>query len=195
MAGKPGGRVPGLAQFGVTVVVPRCARRSKSAYSENMMVATSPTSTSGRARTCGFTGWLACALAVLMAVFPVAAESGGSFSASTAKKSAQTAAKGKKRASQGGHAARAARTARIRQAFVASTELRPMAQQLATLRTPAAYAGVTKFAHAHTGEAAAAAYLALGHAYLVDRRFAEASENLRQARQAGQEPQNRPGVT
>jgi soluble lytic murein transglycosylase len=152
-----------------------------------MMVATSPTSTSGRARTCGFTGWLAGALAVLMAVFPVAAESGGSFSASTAKKSAQTAAKGKKRASQGGHAARAARTARIRQAFVASTELRPMAQQLATLRTPAAYAGVTKFAHAHTGEAAAAAYLALGHAYLVDRRFAEASENLRQARQAGQE--------
>ena len=34
-------------------------------------------------------------------------------------------------------------TARIKQAFVASTELRPMAQQLATMRTPAAYAGVT----------------------------------------------------
>jgi hypothetical protein len=43
-------------------------------------------------------------------------------------------------------AARRARTARIRQAFVASTELRPMAQQLATLRTPAAYAGVSKYA-------------------------------------------------
>ena len=62
-----------------------------------------------------------------------------------------------------------------------------MAQQLATLRTPAAYAGVTKYAHAHTGEAASAAYLALGHAYLADRRFAEAGENLRLARQAGQE--------
>ena len=37
-----------------------------------------------------------------------------------------------------------------------------MAQQLGTLRTPAAYAGVTKYAHAHTGEVAAAAYLALG---------------------------------
>src|SRR5579863_2132365 len=35
-------------------------------------------------------------------------------------------------------AARLARTARIRQAFVASKELQPMAQQLATLRTPAA---------------------------------------------------------
>ena len=60
-----------------------------------------------------------------------------------------------------------------------------MAQQLATMRTPAAYAGVTKYAHKHNGEAAAAAYLALGHAYLVDKRYAEAEESLRQARQAG----------
>ena len=62
-----------------------------------------------------------------------------------------------------------------------------MAQQLATMRTPAAYAGVTKYAHKHTGEAAAAAYLALGHAYLVDKRYIEAVTNLRQARQAGEE--------
>jgi len=62
-----------------------------------------------------------------------------------------------------------------------------MAQQLATLRTPAAFAGVTKYAHAHDGEAASAAYLALGHAYMVDRNFAAAAENLRQARAAGQE--------
>jgi soluble lytic murein transglycosylase len=73
---------------------------------------------------------------------------------------------------------------RIRKAFVASTELRPMAQQLANLRTPAAYAGVTNFAHQHTGDAAGAAYLALGHAYLLDRRFAEASTSMHQARQA-----------
>jgi soluble lytic murein transglycosylase len=62
-----------------------------------------------------------------------------------------------------------------------------MAQQLGTLRTPAAYAGVTKYAHQHTGEAAAAAYLALGHAYLLDRRYAEAVASLRQAREAGEE--------
>ena len=62
-----------------------------------------------------------------------------------------------------------------------------MAQQLATLRTPAAYEGVSKYAHQHSGEAAAAAYLALGHAYLLDKRYAEAETNLRQARQAGQE--------
>jgi soluble lytic murein transglycosylase len=61
-----------------------------------------------------------------------------------------------------------------------------MAQQLATLRTPAAYAGVTKYAHSHTGEAAAAAYLALGHAYLLDKRYAEAeSRPARLARPGG----------
>lgn len=75
----------------------------------------------------------------------------------------------------------------MHKAFVASTELRPMAQQLATLRTQAAYDGVTRYAQRHTGEAAAAAYLALGHAYLLDKRFAEAATNLRAARQAGQE--------
>lgn len=62
-----------------------------------------------------------------------------------------------------------------------------MAQQLATLRTPEAYAGVTAYARKHSGEAAATAYLALGHAYLMDKRYAEAVQSLRQARQAGEE--------
>jgi soluble lytic murein transglycosylase len=87
----------------------------------------------------------------------------------------------KKPVSRATKAARTARTARIKQAFVASSELRPMAQQLAALRTPAAYAGVTEFAHRHSGDAAAAAYLALGHAYLLDKRYPEAVANLRQA--------------
>ncbi|HEX3892993.1 MAG TPA: transglycosylase SLT domain-containing protein [Terracidiphilus sp.] len=73
---------------------------------------------------------------------------------------------------------------RIKRAFVASSELRPMAQQLATMRSPAAYAGVTSYAQKHTGDAAAAAYLALGHAYLTDRRFAEAANSLHLAHQA-----------
>lgn len=84
-------------------------------------------------------------------------------------------------------ALRRARTARIKQAFVASAELRPMAQQLATLRTPAAYAGVTRYAQHHTGDAAAAAYLALGHAYLLDQRYAEAVASFRRSRQASDE--------
>ncbi|HTW79003.1 MAG TPA: transglycosylase SLT domain-containing protein [Terracidiphilus sp.] len=88
---------------------------------------------------------------------------------------------------RGSRASRIAHTARIHRAFVASTELRPMAQQLALLRTPAAYAGVTAYAQKHTGEAAAAAYLALGHAYLLDKRYAEASSSLALARKSGQE--------
>ena len=59
-----------------------------------------------------------------------------------------------------------------------------MAQQLATLRTPGAYAGVAAYAHSHTGDAAAAAYLALGHAYLLDKRYADAETALAQARHA-----------
>ena len=56
-----------------------------------------------------------------------------------------------------------------------------MAQQLAQTPTPAAYAGVSSFAHSHTGEAAAAAYLALGHAYLLERKFPDAVSALRSA--------------
>jgi soluble lytic murein transglycosylase len=150
---------------------------------------------------------LAGVLAALMAVYPVAGQSAAGSSSQTgssttqkktsaqtrssaagsAKKSTKSSKSRKKTRTRSSRAARAARTARIKQAFVASTELRPMAQQLATLRTPAAYAGVTKYAHQHSGEAAAAAYLALGHAYLADRRFPEAGENLRLARQAGEE--------
>lgn len=80
-----------------------------------------------------------------------------------------------------------ARTAQMRKAFVASTELRPMAQQLASMRTPEAYAGVTAYARKHTGETAAAAYLALGHAYLLDKRFADAEVAFRQARKVGED--------
>ena len=78
-----------------------------------------------------------------------------------------------------------ARSRRLQRAFVASSQLRPMAQQLAQNRTPAAYAGVTHYAQTHTGDAAAAAYLSLGHAYLLDRRFPEAITALTHADAAG----------
>jgi soluble lytic murein transglycosylase len=129
-------------------------------------------------------------LAAVMVVSPIGGQTTTGAAAQpdspAAASTKPTAKPTKRKKTKGGGAARA-RTARIKLAFVASTELRPMAQQLATLRTPAAYAGVSKYAHSHTGEAASAAYLALGHAYLADRRFAEAAENLRLARQAGQE--------
>ena len=58
-----------------------------------------------------------------------------------------------------------------------------MAQQLTTMRTVAAYGGVAAWAHRQSGDAAAAAYLALGHAYLIDKRYTDAVANLRQVKQ------------
>jgi soluble lytic murein transglycosylase len=103
------------------------------------------------------------------------------------KRAAKPSKKSKKRVSHVNKAAQKAEASRIKRAFVASAELRPMAQQLAALRTPAAYAGVTKYAHEHTGEAASAAYLALGRASLLDKHYAEAVADFRQARQAGED--------
>ena len=132
-------------------------------------------------------------LAALMVVTPVTGQSSddsvtrtGKSSASgtkTAKKSIKSSKKTKKTRGRLKRRRPSARTQRIRRAFVASSELRPMAQQLATMRTAAAYAGVTAYARQHTGDAAAAAYLALGHAYLLDKRYAEAVTSLHQAGQ------------
>jgi soluble lytic murein transglycosylase len=60
-----------------------------------------------------------------------------------------------------------------------------MAQQLASTRAAAAYAGVQNFAHAHPGEGAATAYLAIGHAYMLDRRYNDAYDAFRQAKSSG----------
>jgi soluble lytic murein transglycosylase len=137
---------------------------------------------------------LAGLLSLLMAVAPACAQTTGPGSSKTngprttkskTVKKGKAGAKSKAPAGKATKAARAARTARIKQAFVVSAELRPMAQQLAMLRTPAAYAGVMKYARSHTGEAAAAAYLALGHAYLLDRKFSDAEGCFYQARHVG----------
>ena len=78
-----------------------------------------------------------------------------------------------------------ARSIKLTSAFLASTQLRPMAQQLAATRSAAAYAGVLSYAQGHPGEGAAAAYLALGHAYTLDHRYAEAAADFSQAKRAG----------
>jgi soluble lytic murein transglycosylase len=81
-----------------------------------------------------------------------------------------------------------ARSRRYQHAFVASSQLRPMAQQLAQNPTPAAFAGMNSWAHSHTGEAAAAAYLAVGHAYLLQRNFPDAVAALHSADRADHTP-------
>jgi soluble lytic murein transglycosylase len=78
-----------------------------------------------------------------------------------------------------------ARSIKLTSAFLASAQLRPMAQQLAATRSAAAYSGVLNYAHGNPGEGAAAAYLALGHAYMLDHRYGDASANFIEANRAG----------
>ena len=51
-----------------------------------------------------------------------------------------------------------------------------MAQQLTNTRSAAAYANVSGYAQTHPGVQASTAYLALGHAYMLDHRYGDASE-------------------
>jgi len=75
------------------------------------------------------------------------------------------------------------RVRRIRQAFVASTTLRSMAQQLIQDRTPAAYAGVEAYARSHAKEdAGALAWLVVGYAHVIDHDYAKAIDPLNRAK-------------
>jgi soluble lytic murein transglycosylase len=75
------------------------------------------------------------------------------------------------------------RVRRMRQAFVASANLRPMAQQLLQDRTLPAYAGVLAYARTHSKEdAGALAWLVLGYAHVLDRDYAKAIDPLNRAK-------------
>ncbi len=60
-----------------------------------------------------------------------------------------------------------------------------MAQELLTSRSAEAYSGVLRYAQTHPGDAAATAYLALGHAYMLDRKFADAASAFQKAHAGG----------
>jgi soluble lytic murein transglycosylase len=63
----------------------------------------------------------------------------------------------------------------IKRAFVASADLRPMAQQLLENRTPQAYAGVEAYARKHAkDDAGPLAWLVVGYAHYLDRDFVSA---------------------
>jgi soluble lytic murein transglycosylase len=77
---------------------------------------------------------------------------------------------------------------RVRQAFVASASLRPMAQQLLADRTPSAYAGVEGFARRHPKEdAGALAWLVLGYAHTLDHDYAKAIDPFNRAKAGASE--------
>ncbi len=75
------------------------------------------------------------------------------------------------------------RSRRMHAAFVASTSLKPMAQQLLQDRTPPAYAGVEAYARRHNQEdAGALAWLVLGYAHVLDKDYPQAVEALNHAK-------------
>jgi soluble lytic murein transglycosylase len=75
------------------------------------------------------------------------------------------------------------RVQRMRQAFVASASLRPMAQQLLQDRSLPAYTGVEAYARSHAKEdAGALAWLVVGYAHVLDRDYAKAIDPLTRAK-------------
>ncbi len=75
------------------------------------------------------------------------------------------------------------RVRRMRQAFVASASLRPMAQQLLQDRSPAGLCRSRNYAHAHAKEdAGALAWLVLGYAHVLDRDYTRAIDPLSRAK-------------
>src|SRR5215471_9258542 len=88
----------------------------------------------------------------------------------------------KRKSSHKKSAALIARVRRMSRTFVASADLRPMAEQLLDNRTPAAYAGVQKFADQHKDEdAGALAWLVIGYAHILDNQHALAIPALKKA--------------
>ena len=82
------------------------------------------------------------------------------------------------------------RVRRVRQAFVASASLRPMAQQLLQDRTPVAYAGVEAYARRHAksdADAEALAWLVIGYARTLDHDYAKAIDPLNRAKAGASE--------
>ena len=74
------------------------------------------------------------------------------------------------------------RAQRLHRAFVASSDLKPMAQQLVEMRSNPAYAGVEAYAHKHAHEdSGALANLALGYAHILDHEPARAIDPLKLA--------------
>ena len=120
-------------------------------------------------------------VALLMApVFPCAQTEKATSQTAQAAKSSHSSKKRKKQkpSRRKKHVLSAAEKARLRhikRAFVASTDLKPMAQQLLENRSPQAYSGVEEYAHRHRkDDAAPLAWLVLGYAHYLDKDFAKA---------------------
>jgi soluble lytic murein transglycosylase len=127
-----------------------------------------------------------CFLAVsLIVVFASPAPS--AFAQASKKRKTPAKATASHRASQQKtaqkKAADAARARRMKQAFVTSSDLKPMARQLFETHSKAAYAGVEKYAKTHKdSDAGALAWLVLGYAHSQENDHPKAIDALKNAK-------------
>jgi soluble lytic murein transglycosylase len=116
----------------------------------------------------------------------VSAPAGFSLQASRKKSSSakSSSAKSKKAAADAQKKALAKRKlGHIKRAFVASADLRPMAQQLLENRTPQAYQGVEAYARKHAkDDAGPLAWVVVGYAHYLDKDYAAARSSWGRAK-------------
>jgi peptidoglycan lytic transglycosylase len=125
--------------------------------------------------------WLSGML-LLSSALPSAAQTSSSKSKTSAK-SKPAAKRPVKAASKKRRKPMTPRVRRIRRAFVASADLRPMARQLLQDRTPAGYAGVEAYARRHAKEdAGSLAWLVVGYAHIIDHDYGKAIDPLNRAK-------------
>jgi peptidoglycan lytic transglycosylase len=93
----------------------------------------------------------------------------------TSRKNPHSTKSQKKAAQPPGSAQNARKLGHIKRAFVASADLRPLAQQLLENRTPQAYEGVQAYARKHVqDDAGPLAWLVIGYAHYLDRDYVSA---------------------
>jgi peptidoglycan lytic transglycosylase len=107
----------------------------------------------------------------------------GSTGQTSRKQTPSTKAKKASPASAQKKTAATRKLGHIKRAFVASSDLRPMAQQLLENRSPQAYAGVEAYAHKHAkDDAGPLAWLVIGYAHYVDKDYVSARSSWERAK-------------
>jgi soluble lytic murein transglycosylase len=108
----------------------------------------------------------------------------GSSLQTSSKKSPSTKSKKKASTSSAQKKAQASRKlGHIKRAFVASADLRPMAQQLLENRSPQAYQGVEAYARKHAkDDAGPLAWLVIGYAHYIDKDYVGARSSWDRAK-------------
>jgi len=103
----------------------------------------------------------------------------------SSKKSPSTKSKSKKAAAASAQkkAQASRKLGHIKRAFVASADLRPMAQQLLENRSPQAYQGVEAYARKHAkDDAGPLAWLVIGYAHFIDKDYVSARSSWDRAK-------------